>query len=783
MHPDVLNFDSLEALSKSLACSRDLPEALHLFAQAVALQLGARSVSVRVAATPEATSEIDPLPALTCGDYPVSPLPPAPCPTDELVVLGRRTTLHELLRLKSRTLLGPHASADCTLDADECMLLFTVECNQAIGWITVTGPKHLSQLDRRSALSNIFDFILPCLTAKHHLALHASADARRWHFYDHLLNHLPPNPDAALTLLCSAWHEVSGAEWVWFWLYNDLTRQWELVAVFPDARTDLLPKSLSANAAHSVAAYVTQTGNPEHVDDIHAWSRQLDGKEYRVLAAQHLDALGCTSFDSVPITWPDVHPGAAREAMPRLHAVLCMHYSRNQPRAAQPEGALRLMARLSSLALLNAHHSHQRSILLELNHLASTHLTSQVRVPTRMRAAYLDELIALIQRYLSVQFVSVFYRHSEYVPAQCIASTGLFGQNGLRISADSISNAAYSEAQGLTGRCLATGKPYISVIDDPGLDEHKPTFRDSNPAEFDQKKVAWIIYPLLATRDAALAQQWVAGVIRGTVNKAPLLADRPRNFDALQVQTLAFIAQQVAPVLATMASAIERERTVSIVKHDLFNPCRMLSDLIEAMRLGQGAPPGSATLANLDMAVAVIKNLIYQLDLDPLAQDYYAPQPLDLGQLLARLKVMLGQFALVENGMRIRFGDFRGMIPELYLDPNLMERTLCNLIGNAVKYGERGSTIDVDPDKDSDFFILRVKNEGIGVNPEDSARIFLGRYRAPEAVKLKLGHGLGLKIARAAIERHGGQLVLGRRAHPTEFIIRLPKYLAHRPRP
>lgn len=108
------------------------------------------------------------------------------------------------------------------------------------------------------------------------------------------------------------------------------------------------------------------------------------------------------------------------------------------------------------------------------------------------------------------------------------------------------------------------------------------------------------------------------------------------------------------------------------------------------------------------------------------------------------------------------------------IDPKLFRQALTNLISNAMKYSARGTTVSLALRSDADSAIIRVRDQGIGIPEEDLKNLFEIFHRAQNVGKVQ-GTGLGLTIAKQAVEAHGGtinvQSVLNR---GTEFTICLP---------
>lgn len=101
--------------------------------------------------------------------------------------------------------------------------------------------------------------------------------------------------------------------------------------------------------------------------------------------------------------------------------------------------------------------------------------------------------------------------------------------------------------------------------------------------------------------------------------------------------------------------------------------------------------------------------------------------------------------------------------PELYLDMDvsLLASLVNNLLTNAVKYGKENGTINVSLDESDGVISLSVKNEGIGIKPEDREKIFSRFYRVDKAHSRSEGsYGLGLAISKQIAVLHGGDIAV-----------------------
>lgn len=91
-------------------------------------------------------------------------------------------------------------------------------------------------------------------------------------------------------------------------------------------------------------------------------------------------------------------------------------------------------------------------------------------------------------------------------------------------------------------------------------------------------------------------------------------------------------------------------------------------------------------------------------------------------------------------------------------DPRRLIQVVDNLIGNAIKFSQRGGTVRVRVEDAGDCARVAVADQGVGIAAEDRERIFDRFYRTREGAGHAAGSGLGLVIAKAIVEAHGGRI-------------------------
>jgi two-component system cell cycle sensor histidine kinase PleC len=110
-------------------------------------------------------------------------------------------------------------------------------------------------------------------------------------------------------------------------------------------------------------------------------------------------------------------------------------------------------------------------------------------------------------------------------------------------------------------------------------------------------------------------------------------------------------------------------------------------------------------------------------------------------------------------------------------DPRKLRQVFANLIGNAVKFTAAGGTVFVDTQSESDgAVVVLVRDTGVGMDAEEIA-VALAPFGQVDGTRTRWreGTGLGLPIAKALVELHGGRLAIKSvKSVGTEVRVELP---------
>lgn len=194
------------------------------------------------------------------------------------------------------------------------------------------------------------------------------------------------------------------------------------------------------------------------------------------------------------------------------------------------------------------------------------------------------------------------------------------------------------------------------------------------------------------------------------------------------------------------------------VAHELCTPLATLIGSTElALRKARDADELREVLASnleeLQRMAGIVHDMLFLSQADRGASARRVPTP-SLAAL-ARQVCNYHEAALEDAALALEIvGDAEGSF-----DTPLLQRALSNLIGNATRYAQRGTTVRVEITGEPTGEVrLKVVNRGVTIRPDDLPRLFDRFYRGDTARSdSDRNHGLGLSIVAAIARMHGGQ--------------------------
>ena len=94
-------------------------------------------------------------------------------------------------------------------------------------------------------------------------------------------------------------------------------------------------------------------------------------------------------------------------------------------------------------------------------------------------------------------------------------------------------------------------------------------------------------------------------------------------------------------------------------------------------------------------------------------------------------------------------------------DKAQLSRLFSNLLENALQYTPEGGKVSLTLSKHNRFALVKVRDTGIGISPEQIPKVFDRFWRADKArSRREGGTGLGLSIVQTIAQRHGGKITV-----------------------
>lgn len=139
----------------------------------------------------------------------------------------------------------------------------------------------------------------------------------------------------------------------------------------------------------------------------------------------------------------------------------------------------------------------------------------------------------------------------------------------------------------------------------------------------------------------------------------------------------------------------------------------------------------------------------------------------------ALCRAILDEFRRLHASRTLRYS-FDGKIDHALIDPKLMRHIVSNLVSNALKYSPEEAPVHIYLAQYDNALVLRISDNGIGIPEADMKHLFEPFHRG-ENVAAVSGTGLGLVIAKEAVEQHGGTIqVQSQVGMGTTFTVQIP---------
>jgi len=199
------------------------------------------------------------------------------------------------------------------------------------------------------------------------------------------------------------------------------------------------------------------------------------------------------------------------------------------------------------------------------------------------------------------------------------------------------------------------------------------------------------------------------------------------------------------------------EQFTYAASHDLQEPLRMVSSYLSMIDRRYGEDLGEDGRELLEFAVDGADRMREMIDaLLEYSRVETEGQPFERVDLEAVFEDVRRDF-----GVKIDETDAEitvGSLPEVEGDPGQLRQVFGNLLDNALEYsGDDPPRVHVDAERSDAEWIVSVRDEGIGIDPDHTDRIF-EIFQRLHSHEEHPGTGIGLALCRGIVERHGGDI-------------------------
>jgi PAS domain S-box-containing protein len=334
--------------------------------------------------------------------------------------------------------------------------------------------------------------------------------------------------------------------------------------------------------------------------------------------------------------------------------------------------------------------------------------------------------------------------------------------------------------------------------------------------ELKQKYLTVTIFPVITPK-----RRYLGRIIRDITGIKKAQEEIQKQSEELQIinenleQQKYELEKTLAELKKTQAQLIHSEKMASLgvltagVAHEINNPVNYINAALEGLKVTLSDfldiyyQYETINVENVDSKLKEIQNLKEQLDFPTLQQGINVLlNNMQTGiERITEIVKSLRTFARVEENElkfsnvhelidttlvmlhnqyknRIEIVKDYGFVTSINCYPGKLSQVFMNILSNAIQaIPDKGTiTISTSTDKGGKFFIISIKDTGVGIPDDIKEKIFEPFYTTKEAGK---GTGLGLSITYGIIQQHNGTIEINSKVgEGTEFIIKIPTNLS-----
>lgn len=206
-----------------------------------------------------------------------------------------------------------------------------------------------------------------------------------------------------------------------------------------------------------------------------------------------------------------------------------------------------------------------------------------------------------------------------------------------------------------------------------------------------------------------------------------------------------------------------KDEFLSVASHELRTPLTAIDGLASMIRDGEFGKVSKNLKQPLEDINTSSERLIHLVnDLLNLSRIQAGRLKYSLGDfdIKGAVEEVLNNLSPIAKPKKLKLVNKSAKI-KVFADADKVRQILTNLVGNSLKFTDKGS-ITITTEKKGDLLIIRVIDTGIGIKKEDKERLF-GKFQQLDTQKGRpAGTGLGLHLSREMVQKMGGSLTLER---------------------
>lgn len=218
-----------------------------------------------------------------------------------------------------------------------------------------------------------------------------------------------------------------------------------------------------------------------------------------------------------------------------------------------------------------------------------------------------------------------------------------------------------------------------------------------------------------------------------------------------------------------------RKRLTGDISHELKTPLTNIQSHLEAMIDGIWEPTEERLLSVKEEAER-LSSLVSDMQKLNKYDESSIKLKKDNVNICDIICFVIFQFSNLAKSKNIKI-EYEKKNINLYCDKDKITQALVNILSNAIRYSNEGSTIFIEEKLKDNKVIISIEDQGIGISEEDLKYVFERFYRADKSrTRATGGTGIGLTIVKSIVSSHGGEVKLeSKLGEGSKFTIILPK--------